>query len=306
MRPVAQLDRAFASEAKGREFESRRAHHFPVSTNHRNDAKATIQIMLIRDRLAAGKTSISFEFFPPKSDEASAQLERTIAELRELDPAFVSVTYDAGGSTREKVPSRSSPVSANTPASKRWPISPASVPLGKRSAQLSPAWRQPASPISSRCGAIRLKVRPALPQWKVDSLMPTSSWHSSGNSMACPFHWVALPIPEKHVECANPAVDLEELQTQKWMPASTFLITQLFFDNRRYYGEFCEQARVAGISVPIIPGIMPITSAAQVERFTIAYGTTLPYRLAEELDNRRADPQAVMQNSALPTLRPSV
>ena len=58
--------------------------------------------MLIRDRLTAGKPSISFEFFPPKSDEAAAQLERTIAELSVLEPAFVSVTYGAGGSTREK------------------------------------------------------------------------------------------------------------------------------------------------------------------------------------------------------------
>src|ERR1700712_4801494 len=58
--------------------------------------------MLIRDYLAAGPPSISFEFFPPKSDEAAAQLERTISELRELEPGFVSVTYGAGGSTREK------------------------------------------------------------------------------------------------------------------------------------------------------------------------------------------------------------
>src|SRR5215469_2358515 len=58
--------------------------------------------MLIRDRLTSGKPSISFEFFPPKSDEAAAQLERTIAELSVLEPTFVSVTYGAGGSTREK------------------------------------------------------------------------------------------------------------------------------------------------------------------------------------------------------------
>src|ERR1700712_4124003 len=58
--------------------------------------------MLIRDLLASGAPSISFEFFPPKSDEAAAQLERTISELAELSPSFVSVTYGAGGSTREK------------------------------------------------------------------------------------------------------------------------------------------------------------------------------------------------------------
>ena len=63
---------------------------------------ATIEVMFIRDFLSSGAPSISFEFFPPKSDEAVTQLERTIAELRALEPAFVSVTWGAGGSTREK------------------------------------------------------------------------------------------------------------------------------------------------------------------------------------------------------------
>jgi len=111
-------------------------------------------------------------------------------------------------------------------------------------------------------------------------------------------HGVSLSVggaayPEKHVECANPAVDLRNLK-RKVEAGVDFLITQLFFDNRRYW-EFCEQARAAGILVPIIPGIMPITNAAQVERFTVACGASLPYRLAAELDHRRSDPQAVLQ-----------
>jgi len=99
--------------------------------------------------------------------------------------------------------------------------------------------------------------------------------------------------PEKHIECGNPAVDLANLK-RKVESGADFLITQLFFDNRKYF-EFVDNARAAGITLPIIPGIMPITNAAQVERFTLMCGASLPYRLAAELDKRRDDPAAVMQ-----------
>jgi methylenetetrahydrofolate reductase (NADPH) len=98
--------------------------------------------------------------------------------------------------------------------------------------------------------------------------------------------------PEKHVECSDPELDLRNLK-HKVDAGVDFLITQLFFDNRRYW-EFCGRARAAGIGVPIIPGIMPITSAAQLERW-VACGASLPFQLAEEMNARKADPQAVMQ-----------
>ena len=99
--------------------------------------------------------------------------------------------------------------------------------------------------------------------------------------------------PEKHIECGNPAVDLENLR-RKVDEGLDFLITQLFFDNRHYW-EFLERARSAGIVIPIIPGIMPITNAAQIERFTVMCGATLPFKLGAELNRRRGDPRAVMQ-----------
>ena len=103
--------------------------------------------------------------------------------------------------------------------------------------------------------------------------------------------------PEKHVECGNPAVDLANLK-RKVDNGVSFLVTQLFFDNRRYF-EFVDNARAAGIAVPILPGIMPITNASQVERFTLLCGASLPFRLAAELDRRREDPKAVMQLGTL-------
>jgi methylenetetrahydrofolate reductase (NADPH) len=99
--------------------------------------------------------------------------------------------------------------------------------------------------------------------------------------------------PEKHVECGNPAVDLSNLK-RKVDAGASFIVTQLFFDNRRYF-EFVDNARAAGINVPIVPGIMPITNAASIERVTLMCGASLPFRLAAELHRRREDPKAVMQ-----------
>jgi methylenetetrahydrofolate reductase (NADPH) len=95
--------------------------------------------------------------------------------------------------------------------------------------------------------------------------------------------------PEKHVECADPELDLANLK-RKVDAGVDFLITQLFFDNERFW-DFCQRARAAGITVPIVPGIMPITNPKQAERF----GATLPPQLAEELKRRQDDPRAVME-----------
>ena len=103
----------------------------------------------------------------------------------------------------------------------------------------------------------------------------------------------AAAYPEKHLECGNPAVDLDNLK-RKVNAGADFLITQLFYDNRHYW-EFVERARAVGIGVPIIPGIMPITNASQMERVTLACGATLPFKLADQLNRRRHDPAAVMQ-----------
>jgi methylenetetrahydrofolate reductase (NADPH) len=103
----------------------------------------------------------------------------------------------------------------------------------------------------------------------------------------------AACYPEVHTEARDAASDMRHLAS-KVNAGAKFLITQLFFDNARYFA-FVARARAAGITVPIIPGIMPITNAASIERMTVTGGTSLPFKLAAELDRRRGDPQAVMQ-----------
>jgi len=249
--------------------------------------------MLIRDRLAAGKPSISFEFFPPKSDEAGAQLERTIAELSELAPAFVSVTYGAGGSTREKtleIVSRIRSQAGIEAMAHLTCVGSTKEEIGGVVGRLTSA---------GVSNILALRGDPPKGQTTFAAVEGGFSYASELIAFIRERHGSSslsvggAAYPEKHPECANPAVDLKNLR-RKVDAGADFLITQLFFDNRRYW-EFCEQARAAGITAPIIPGIMPITNASQIERFTVACGATLPYHLAEELDNRRADPQAVLQ-----------
>ncbi len=99
--------------------------------------------------------------------------------------------------------------------------------------------------------------------------------------------------PEGHVECPSRDDDLRHLK-RKVDAGLDFVICQLFFDNAFYF-DFVERARRAGITVPIVPGIMPITNVEQVERFTRMCGATVPMRLALELDRRRNEPEAVLQ-----------
>jgi methylenetetrahydrofolate reductase (NADPH) len=248
--------------------------------------------MLIRDLLASGAPSISFEFFPPKSDEAAAQLERTIAELGALRPGFISVTWGAGGSTREKTIEIVSRIREGAGIEAMAHL----TCVGATRDELASVLRRlEAAGIRN---VLALRGDPPKGQTTFTAVEGGFRYAADLTAFIREAHGPHLCVggaayPEKHVECGNPAVDLNNLR-RKVDAGLDFLITQLFFDNRHYW-EFVERARAAGIRVPIVAGIMPITNAAQVERFTISCGATLPFKLAAELDRRRTDPQAVMQ-----------
>jgi methylenetetrahydrofolate reductase (NADPH) len=248
--------------------------------------------MFIRDFLSSGAPSISFEFFPPKSDEAVAQLERTISELRTLEPAYVSVTWGAGGSTREKTIDIVSRIKRETGIEAMAHLTCVGATRDEIAAVLDRLVEAGVENV--------LALRGDPPKGQT-SFTPTEGGFRYANELTAFIRSLygdklslgSAAYPEKHPECGNPAVDLKNLK-RKVDEGLDFLITQLFFDNHRYW-EFVDRARSAGINIPIIPGIMPITSAAQVERFTAFGGATMPFKLAAELDRRRDDPQAVMQ-----------
>ncbi len=248
--------------------------------------------MQIRHLLAEGCPAFSFEFFPPKSDEAAAQLERTIAELRELEPTFVTVTYGAGGSTREKTIDIVTRIKRDTGIEAMAHL----TCVGSTREELAQVLQRLVD--AGVENVLALRGDPPKGQTAFSAVEGGFSYASELVKFIRELHRDRLCIggagyPEKHIECGNPHVDLMHLK-RKVDAGLDFITTQLFFDNRHYF-EFVERAHAVGINVPIIPGIMPITNAAQVERFTVSCGAALPFKLAVELDRRRNDPKAVLQ-----------
>ena len=248
--------------------------------------------MQIRDLLAHGSPSFSFEFFPPKSEEAVAQLEQTISELGPLNPTFVSVTYGAGGTTREKTLAIVSRIKAETGIEAMAHL----TCTGATSAEIELVLDRLVDSGIENILALR-----GDPPKGESAFVPVEGGFRYANdlvSMIRERYGKRLCVggagyPERHTECANPHVDLMNLK-RKVDAGLDFIVTQLFFDNRRYF-EFVDRAREVGIHIPIVPGIMPITNAGQIERFTQACGARIPFQLAAELDRRRNDPSSVLQ-----------
>ncbi len=248
--------------------------------------------MRIDEILAARRPIFSFEFFPPKSDEAGNQLEVTIAELQPLEPDFVSVTYGAGGSTREKTLDIVSRVKKGTGIEAMAHL----TCVGSTSAELRGVLDR-----LVEAGVENVLALRGDPPKGQSSFVAVEGGFQYANELiqfiqanyAGKLCVGGACYPEKHVECGNSFVDLTNLK-RKVDEGASFVITQLFFDNSRYF-EFVANARAHGITIPIVPGIMPITNASQVERFTMMCGASLPYRLAAELHRRRDNPEAVMQ-----------
>ncbi len=248
--------------------------------------------MHIKELLARKQPTFSFEFFPPRSDEAARQLEQTIADLKELKPSFVSVTYGAGGSTRERTIEIVTRVKRETGIEAMAHL----TCVGSTREDLGEVL------VKIRDSGIEniLALRGDPPKGQTEFQATDGGFRYANELVAFvrDRHQGALCVggaayPEKHPECGNPAVDLVNLK-RKVDAGLDFVVTQLFFNNQHYF-DFVERARRAGINAPIIAGIMPITNASQVERFTVNCGATIPFPLAEELDRRRSDPKAVLE-----------
>jgi methylenetetrahydrofolate reductase (NADPH) len=248
--------------------------------------------MQIKDLLARGRPTFSFEFFPPKTEEAARQLELTIAQLRDLKPTFVSVTYGAGGSTRDRTIEIVSRVKREAGIEAMAHLTCVGSTRDDLAAVLE---RIDQAGIEN---VLALRGDPPKGQTEFKAIEGGFRFASELVRFIRDRHNSALCLggacyPEKHPECGNPAVDLMNLK-RKVDEGLDFVVTQLFFNNRLYF-EFVERARRAGIKVPIVAGIMPITNASQIERFMVGCGATIPFELAEELDRRRNDANAVME-----------
>ena len=253
--------------------------------------------MFISDILARKRPVFSFEFFPPKTDEAAKLLEKTIAELGPLEPSFVSVTYGAGGTTREKTIDIVSRIKRDTGI--------------EAMAHLTcvGATRDDLKNVLDRlvdAGVENVLALRGDPPKGEMAFQHTEGGFRYANELASFIREQyagqlcigGACYPEKHVESVNPAVDLANLK-RKVQDGAQFVVSQLFFDNRRYF-EFVEYARDNGVDVPIIPGIMPITNANQAEKMTSMCGVSCPTGLRPIWMRGAAIPMPSW-TSALPT-----
>ena len=244
--------------------------------------------MRIDHTLGQGKPAISFEFFPPKTDAGFQQLFATIDDLRPLKPSYVSVTYGAGGSTREKT------VDLTVRIQKE---------LGIRSMAHLTCVGHTADEIGSIldelwAGGVRnvLALRGDPPAGQ-SSFVKTEGGFAYANELvefAATRHDFCVAVagyPEGHPQCLNRTRDMENLK-KKVDAGGRVVITQLFFDNAEFY-RFRDDARRMGIRVPIIAGIMPILNVSQIKRFISMCGAKIPHPLLERLEGCEHDPETV-------------
>jgi methylenetetrahydrofolate reductase (NADPH) len=248
--------------------------------------------MQIRNLFGQGRPLFSFEFFPPKTEVGAAKLEAVIRDLKELSPDFVSVTYGAGGSTRQRTVDLVSRIQREDGICAMAHLTAVAATRDQIALQVE-EWRR-----SGIENIIPLRGDP--PADMPDYVQPADGFLHASEMVAFirERHGAALCLagagyPEGHPQCRDLVEDMKHLVT-KVKAGLDFIVTQVFYDNRVYF-EFVARARAAGITIPIVPGIMPITDVAQIERITRMCGATIPPLLLGEMEKRRNDPAAVLQ-----------
>ena len=240
---------------------------------------------------AAGSDPVfSFEFFPPKTPEGEENLYAALRELRELEPSYVSVTYGAGGTTRGKTIEIVSRIREE---------------FGLEAMAHFTCVNATTDDLRTTLAHMREAGISNVLALRGDPPQGQERWTQTEGGLAYSRELVQLIdrefdfaigaacFPETHLDATSPEDDLAYLK-EKVEAGARFLITQLFFDNA-VYDEFVERARGAGITVPIIPGILPITGYAQLARITTMCGATLPEHVLGELEARKDDAEAVAE-----------
>jgi len=246
--------------------------------------------MRIRDLFSRGGGVFSFEFFPPKTDEGERKLIETVHRLKELDPSFVSVTK-TGGKPAEKTIELTARLKHEVGVEAMAHMTCATagrVEMARIFALIRDAGIENVLPLRGDPPADQPGfVRPP------DGFGYAAELVRFIRERGFPFCLAGAAYPEKHQEAPSLEADLLNLKT-KVDAGVDFLITQMFYRNADYFA-FVDRARVAGITVPIVAGIMPITNVAQIERIAALSGATIPPDLHADLDRARDDEGAARE-----------
>ena len=246
--------------------------------------------MAIADLYQRSEPVLSFEFFPPKTDAGYRSLFRTIEDLKKLSPGFVSVTMGAGGSTRTKTVDLTIEITREIGL-----VTMCHLPCtGFRREEIGTILDQLEE------GGVHdvLALRGDPPRDDPDFVSPEGGFRHANElveyiSARGGFSIGAACCPEVHPEAPDAETDLINLK-RKVDAGTDFLVSQLFFDNDRFF-DFLERARAIGIHIPIIPGIMPIATVPGIRRMAGMTGTSFPPELEAELRRVEGDDEATYE-----------
>ncbi len=242
--------------------------------------------MLVKDIIDSKKISVSFEFFPPQSKESSEKLFNNITKLTPLKPSFVSVTYGAAGTTRNLTHDLVLKIKKETDLE----IISHLTCVGSTKDEIKKILTQYDQANIHNILALR-----GDPPKDGSPISTTKDGFEYAADLVTfikkhfPHMGVGVAgFPEGHPGCPNRLKEIEYLKA-KVDAGADYICTQLFFDNRDFY-DFCERCKIAGIKVPIIAGIMPITSRSNIKRMAdLALGARFPAKLLKSLSRAEND-----------------
>ena len=237
----------------------------------------------------APPVNVSFEFFPPKTDEMERKLWETIVRLAPLKPRFVSVTYGAGGSTRERTHATVRRIRLETDLEPAAHLTCVGASRAEIDAIVRDYWQAGIRHL------VALRGDPPAGPDAVASYEPHPEGYAyaedlvRGITKIAPFELSVAAYPEGHPTASSLAADLDNLK-RKIDAGATRAITQFFFEPSTYL-RFLDRARAAGITVPIVPGVLPVTNFTQVRRIAAACGTAIPPTMVELFEPLDKDPE---------------
>ena len=254
--------------------------------------------MHINDIIGKEKPTISFEFFPPKTEKSSQSLFECIKELEDLDPSFVSITYGAGGSTRELTHELVVRIKDSTSLT---PV-PHLTCVNHTEEEIFSILEKYAEHGISNVLALRGDLPAGSTahdrssdafEYASDLVEYIQKFNGSGKCTDPRGFGIGVAgFPEGHPETPNRILEMDHLK-RKVDSGADYICTQLFFDNHDFY-DFKERCRISGISVPIIAGIMPVTSAKGLLRMAeLAAGARIPGKLLKAIDRCDGDTESI-------------